>query len=316
MVKDTEKKQLHYRRAKTSGVPLETMVRDAHRQRFDVTARTFSLGEDLWIRCQTSTDTTGSQDDLLLLDIVKFRLGQSAAVVLNEEQGSEGATHACIPPEQTSFQLAQTFVLLAENHVIFCSVGCRENLMGAYLEWLAREAWSESYPYRFDIRPVARLDKLSLIHREGIKSINIKSTVTKAGHAHMEHGAHDKCGVRGGLGLLVNAMFPSTEERPEHWESLGKMNMNVSLSIPSREKKWVKAVVAEQLAGQARSLIEEGADDFVIVTGKDNKITPDELRVSKTVGLPKHANSVQTVAAWNALRTFFCELREDHRLEQ
>jgi hypothetical protein len=72
----------------------------------------------------------------------------------------------------------------------------------------------------------------------------------------------------------------------------------------------------QRLQEIARQIIEteEEGDDYTIITKDNQRITPKELILQKTLSLPAAGKSVSRQPTWDELQTFFNELCADHRI--
>ena len=60
----------------------------------------------------------------------------------------------------------------------------------------------------------------------------------------------------------------------------------------------------------ARDVVEDEDDDFVIVTGNNQRISQKEVFIRQKVTIDRHGKSVLRDSAWKALRKFEAELKE------
>ena len=75
-------------------------------------------------------------------------------------------------------------------------------------------------------------------------------------------------------------------------------------------RKGGRVVGAKLMSTIARDVVEDEDDDFVIVTGNNQRISQKEVFIRQKVTIDRHGKSVLRDSAWKALRKFEAELKE------
>lgn len=219
------------------------------------------------------------------------------------------------PPESNeNFMNSDFCALFRGNHVIVLNAGRNAAAPRNFLYGLFQNAEFGNNTWQFDLVRIGSLDKLAMIEAVGVKSIDLKVSISQAAAVDLA----DHTG-KGGIWLTVKRavaeQFSAIIARDAEIGRLReaeKGSVTVSINVP----KGDLAIAKNALNHMAEALAEDSdADDFQITLRNGQTIKPHEVSVKKRVELDAVANSVNFEQAWTEMRSFMNELIENGQIE-
>jgi hypothetical protein len=316
MAKDQKSKKLYYRRAtweKQGKATLEALLNEAHDTLTTVGRRTFqtSGGEIRGARVHPS-------DKGLLLQIAAYAPGEPTSTI-DKNKSAKASTIAAEPaPEGKDYLDGDIFVLVNGNHVILCPSGVRETVATNYFIHALTKVGNTKIATTLGLDKVAKTSKLKMIQDEGVKEILLHSSLYEASLLH----ADAKSSSIGGFRALIAQQMERIFAKDPELQAISELeNLNISLSIRFNGKEGRKRHADPQFgtAGRARLIkasqrvLDEHDDGdsegFVIITGQNNQITADEVRVSDKVSITALGKSLSHTDAWDKLTKYYEQLK-------
>lgn len=205
--------------------------------------------------------------------------------------------------------------LFKDNHVICMNCGRNAGSLRIYLQQLFRKAGFPDASRQFEIVRIGSPDKLAIIEKFGVKSVDMEVEIAEATAAEVIEG--DGGGgfwksIKANIGSIFTAIT-ARDESVEELRRAEKGSVKVSINVPKSDLTAAKAGL-DDFASEV--LEDEEAEGFVIhLRDGGGTIKPEEVSVRKQVKLDAMANSVSPSQAWDAMETYLGELEESGQLE-
>jgi hypothetical protein len=323
MAKNQKSKKLYYRRAtweKQGRKTLEKLLIEAHETLANDKQRTFQItgGEIRGARIHQS-------DKGLLMQIAAYVPGEPTSTI-DKNKGAKASTITAEPaPQGKDYLDGDIFVLVNGNHVILCPSGVRESLATNYFIHVLTKVGETEVATTIDLDKVAKTSKLKMIQDEGVKEILLQSSLYEASMLQLDA----KSPSIGDFRALIAQQMARIFAKDPDLHAIGKLeNLNISLSIRFDGKEGRKRHPDPKFgtAGRARLIKtsqrvldehEEGdSEGFVIITGANNQITADEVRVADKVNIATLGKSLSHTDAWDKLTKYYEQLKGTGVLNQ
>jgi hypothetical protein len=321
---DKKTKTFFYRRAvwdEQGKQTLERLLIKAHQMLPTVADRSFDNGTDSKIEGAIfEADRRG-----VFLQIASYVPGEATSTIGKNKRGRRASIDAQAAPDGKDFMNGDIFVLVKDNHVILCASGVREPTATAYFFNVLVKA-KEKMAGSLSLEKVAKMSKLQMIKREGVKEIQIGASLYEASRIELNKDTSKIDSLRARFADQVRRIF---EEDPDFKEIKESENLNISLSIKFDGAEGRKVhkdphfgdVGRLRLQKTSEAFIREanqnGDDEgFTIVTRNNNRITESEIRVSSSFQVDVLGKSLNFRDAWEKLVTYYEELKNDGVLAQ
>lgn len=316
-------KKFYYRRAVWDGqgkVSLERLLVDAHRTLDTVGKRTFEVGSGAEIRGANFKDNDG-----LYLQIASYVPGEATSIIDKDKTAKSSNVDAQNAPSGKDYLDGDIFVYIKGNHVILCPSGAREKVVETYIWHILRACNHKDIAKTFELDKVAKASKLKMIRDEGVKEIDLDSSLYEASLLHMDKSKPKVSSIKRSVADQLAAIFGKDKELKEIKE---KENLNIKITLKidgmearrhSKEPDFGDAgrkrleKTAEQIISEFESDDENG---FVIVTGMNNRITAEEIRVSDLFKVKTLGKSLSRQSAWFKLKEYYNRLNDDGVFKQ
>jgi len=316
-------KKFYYRRAKWENqgkLTIEKLLVDAHQQLDTVGKRSFSVGSGAEVRGADFKDNGG-----LYLQIASYVPGEATSIIDKSKKARRSDISAQSAPEGKDYLDGEVFVYVKDNHVILCPSGVRENVVQVYILHVLRAVKKEGIAETFELDKVAKTNKLRMIREEGVKEIDLDTSLYEASLLHIDKQNPKISSLKKVITEQLLAVFGKDKDLKEIKEK-ENLNLRVSLRYDGSEaRKHMKEAEfgqagkkrLEKTAEQVISEFEEDHENgFVIVTGQGNRITSDEIRVSDTFRVKTLGKSLSKPEAWVKLKAYHDRLKSDGVFEQ
>lgn len=316
-------KKFYYRRAKWDDQgkqSLESLLIDAHKVLDTVDKRTFEVSSGAEISGASFKDDGG-----LYLQIASYVPGESTSIIDKSKRAKQSNVTAQTAPEGKDYLDGEVFVYIKGNHVILCPSGVRETVVETYVWHVLRAIEKKEIAKTFELDKVAKTNKLRMIKDEGVKEIDLNTSLYEASLIHMDQKNPKVSGWKKVMANQLSAVFSKDKDLKDITE---KENLNVKVTIKfdgiearrnSKDPEFGKAG-KKRLEKTAEQVIaefdEEHKNGFVIVTGAGNRITSDEIRVSDSFRVETLGKSLSKSAAWTKLKEYHDRLDADGVFKQ
>ena len=318
----TKPKDLFYRRAKWANVTnsLEGLIVDAHNQLKTRGERSFVLdsGSTL-VGARIEANEYG-----VFLQIASYIPNQATSTIDKQLSVPNATIEAEPAPEGKDFLDGDIFVMVKDNHVLLCPSGLRESKSIIYFKRILKKAFSSIGVENLELSKIADANKISMIKKEGVKELRLSSSLYHASVIKMEKTTNSTSGFLGAISNQFNRIF-SNDPTLKDISDLENLDVEVTIRFDGAEgrKKHQPEGFGEhgreRLLKTAEILLNEEEDEeegFIIVTGRNNKITSGQIRVSERSNIRTYGKSLSYQDAWIALRDYYLKLKGTGVLSQ
>lgn len=313
---ERKNRKLYYRRAtwdKQGKTSLETLLKEAHETLTTTGHRTFqtSLGEIKGARVSNS-------DKGLLLQIASYVPGEATSTIDKSKIAKNATVSAEPAPQGKDYLDGDIFVLVKENHVILCPSGARESVAINYFHHVLNKMGKQKVTATLELGKIAKTSKINMIHEEGVKAIILHSSLYEASLMEIDAKTPTVSGFKALIAQQMERIFAKDPALKEISES---ENLNINLEIRFDGKEVQKKhknpkfgeIGRQRLMKASERVLDEyqpnDEESFVIVTGANNQITADEVRVSDTVSIAALGKSLSHTDAWEKLSKYYDQLK-------
>ncbi|TIT67765.1 MAG: hypothetical protein E5W90_07785 [Mesorhizobium sp.] len=280
---------------------LEHYLREAHKKLSKIGQRKFPRADGQIIKGNKAKDNPGGG---LLLHLIAGTPGDHASIVPSADDDMEEfeVSTAPAPPKQ-DFMDGDVFALVRGNDAFLCTTVLKDGSFSTYCHQLLKKADIEDGADQFELQNVGNVDKLKMIKTQGVKAVEMRATLYQASINYVGRKS-DTAGAVGAAFKHLKALFG--DGGPVDLE-----NVNVSLSL-SFDSRWKEGrILGKRLMDSvAKDVVEDEDDDYVIVTGNNQRISQKEVFIRQRVVIDRHGKSVLRDSAWKALRKFESDLKE------
>lgn len=304
---------IFYRRVDWKNNSTGTMqqhLANAHQTLLSTHDRTFHFGDG-----EIQGLKVESQDNVLFIHLALYTPHQPTSLVPFPSTALSKDTSQIAPPSDHNYLEGDIFFAVKGNHIVLCPSGARENVALSYINHVLRKVGQDVLTTLFEIDPVAKVDKVEMIKREGVKKIALNASLYEATVDYVERKT-TKMNLMHGVAEEILALF-AAEQNKDLKEISEMENLSVKLEISFDSRKKGGEIGRQRLEHAAKMLISDDEDQgFAIVTGNDQRLTANEIRISDKVQLDKNGNTVFRQAAFKALGEYLVKLDESGVLEQ
>ncbi|RAZ88523.1 hypothetical protein DPM33_23650 [Mesorhizobium hawassense] len=280
---------------------LEYYLREAHKKLAKIGQRKFARADGQVIKGNKAHNNPGGG---LLLHLVAGTPGDRASIVPAADDDLEEFEVGTAPaPARRDFMDGDVFALVRGNDVFLCSTVLKDGSFSTYCRQLLKKADVGDDADEFELQNVGNVDKMKLIKAQGVKAVEVRATLYEASINYVKRKT-DTAGAVGAAFKHLKALFG--DDVPVDLENV---NVSLSLSFDTRRKEG-RVVGRKLMDSVARDVIEDEDDDYVIVTGNNQRISQKEVFIRQKVSIDRHGKSVLRDSAWKALRKFESDLKE------
>ena len=273
----TREKTISYRRAEwfvdgPAVATLEEYLQRAHRKLKTVAERTYKRESGQCIRSVKKQSPHGGG---IFIHITADTPGEEASIVPNAGQaGQEVDVRTAAAPPGAEFMDGDAFLYINGNDVCMCLTGLRDGSIREYLCDLFKKAALGDNAAKFDLQKVANIDKIKMLHKQGVKEIELRATMFQATHQY-EVRKNEASGVLRSAAKFINdALFREDVEVED--------GIRVQIILKTDERLRKNIIFGEtKIEKIAVDVVKNEVyyDDYVIVTKSGQRIGPKEIFV-------------------------------------
>ncbi len=320
---ESKTKKFYYRRAKWEGqgkASLQELLEAAHDKLDTVGRRTFKVGSGAEIR-----GANFKIDNGIYLQIASCTPGEATSIIEADKAAKISNVSTQDAPEGNDYLDGDLFAYINGNHVIICPSSTREKSAEIYIWNILRASDQKEIAKTFELDKVAKASKLKMIQEEGVKEVDLETSLYEASLIHLDKAKPKISGIKKMLADELASLFGKDSDLKEIKEK-ENLSLRISIRFDGREakkhskephfgesgKKRLKKT-AEQVIKEFESSNENG---FVIITGANNRITSEEIRVSDSFRVKTLGKSLSRESAWSKLKDYFDRLNAEGVLTQ
>ncbi len=321
MPNDTRIRTVAYRRAhwnNTVAFPgvLQLHLKNALHDCHSTGSRTFSYGDfniqGIRVHEDQVTLRNGARKSVLLMQLVKYEPdGKANTVPRPSAVDEESDVDTVNPPAEKDWIDGDIFVLISDNHLLTCASNVRDTSTSKFIiSMLRRDDNPISELISFD--RVGAADKLNLIAREGVKSIELNAGLFETTLDWFTSDVKAKL-----LRRISDAVKDCFADDDELKTIAANENINAKVVLNFDKRKKGGELGMERMQQLGENLVrDEETTEYVIVTGENKRITLEEIQLKKNIHVSKHGKTVDRTDAWSKLKSYFEELDRDGLLNQ
>ncbi len=228
----------------------------------------------------------------------------SIGLINQEVQAASAELEEHHPPEKRQFLADEVILYVRGNHILACDLGNKDSLIQNIFGVIGLKAGVIENSLKLKVSDVPNKAELKKAKEIGIKKIEL--------------------GLDGYLASVEEFHHKSPKEKilekifsvPSDAESVRKRaNTHGKLVLSRGQFKKEEIKKDDWLTNVGATIIESGADDYVITLEDGTKIATEKLKVSKSVKLKKFANTISYTEAKAALLKFYEELHSNGSLD-
>ena len=207
------------------------------------------------------------------------------------------------PPANADFLDGELMALIADEAIIFCRLGLFEGALNSYIQFLGPKAGLDKEDASFLFKNRTDIDKLKVIHEDGVASIRFDGV---ANHAAVQHANGDaKVGL---TGRLIDSVWGEIQALAFDDKAPKRDTENLKVEVFLKfDKRSGMAIDQEEIQDVAELIA--GADEgFQILTLSGRRITPNDVLLNKTVSLKRYGKSVAFNDVFVEMLTYYKEL--------
>ncbi len=256
----------------------------------------------------------GGASKPLLLHLVRYVPGEKAATLDPEPEGTEDDGGEQRPPRGKEFKAGECFLLVKNADVLFCAGGITSTAARVYARNLFTSCGIDKELCDFDLRPAADLDRLAIIRKRGVSSIQLGSVAFEASRYLLPERASFGRSVLKSVSDQVQALVAKDDTVLEQ-RVMEDLIVNVELKLQGNSQADIEA--QRSIDDMAVHMLrhEESTRGFVIVTRDGNRLTDLAVKLHKRIKVLANNNSLDHESVWLEMRGYFDELRESKLLE-
>jgi hypothetical protein len=298
-------KTINYRRAEWFGQgitapPLENCLRQCLSQLKTIEERTiFRGGQNAKVAKSSNAGSGG-----LLLHLATETPGEAASVIPTAPlTATEIDLRTQSPPNDGEWLDGDAFVLVHQNHVCLCTTVIRENSVSTFFYNLFDKAKMPRHYRDFLLLKAVDVTRLTMLQKQGVQEIEMRGSLYKVTADYVRRQTQVS-GILGKLGKEVKRFLDK-----EHDVNPDSLRVAITIKLDKRERRHL-ALGEKDIQLLAEDLIRnaEDDDDYVIVTGTGQKITPKEIFVRAHTLIEADGKTVGRDKAWDELITFYRSL--------
>lgn len=307
------RKTAYYFRAinRKIAVDLQSLLKKTRQVFGNVAASEITLGAEEVIRIQHYRDN----DVGVFLHLVRYLPGEKASTLLPKSIKAEDDEGSHSPPTGTEYKDGDSFLLVKNHNVIFCSHGISVEKSRLYLAILFEAAKLNKEQRTFDLAPASNIDKLNLLRKNGVKSIELG---TNAYDISLHQNANQSllAKVFGKVADELKALLEK-DDNPAEQKVLEDLLVNVELRLDGNTR--AAQVTQDFIEQVAESVLEEKDNpisEFTIITQTNDRITSDKIRLQDSFLVPKEDGSVSHTGIWDGLEKYLTTITQGNLVEQ
>lgn len=277
---------------------LANVLRDLHGQ-FDTVPERRAMAEG---RVIEGRHVHRDPDGMTLLHLVGYTPDDQVSIVPQAGEVAAADLALLDPPANADFLDGEIMLLVKDNDVAICRSGLGEGAFISYVFQLAERYEMDVAAVAFQLMKRADIDKVEMIHREGVKRLSMNAVAHQVSVQHAQRVSMRER-VVGEVWDEIRAVLGLDEKVPQDAENL---KVEVLFSFDKRRGTEIDQRQISFLAEQM--LAQEDDQGFMIETLAGRKVRAEDIVLSKPVRIPAFGKSIHYNEAWGALRAFYAEL--------
>lgn len=304
-----------YGKSASASTTLQSNVSAALKALIDLDGTSLADSDHGFMRINRNQVTNG----IMELKITSFMPQELATTVPIKLKGAVAPEASASAPINQAFKTSEYFALIKGNYIVGVGDGLRIEAISRYLSNLSIHAGMPANHAAFEVTPVPNVDKLKVIQKEGIRSIELDATLHAAT---LQFNVQDKR-LRG---PFVNALrslkdgadaLVGKNKSAELMDHLGSIEVKLEIKVagglsgPVVAREYIQKAATEILA--EKTVLRSESVNAKFITSKGTPVSLDDVVIGEQVRLPRrdHENSLRDLETWSALWTFLKKIQVD-----
>lgn len=207
------------------------------------------------------------------------------------------------PPENADFLDGELMALITEETVIVCRLGLFESALNSYIEILGPKAKLDKEDASFMFKNRTDVDKLKMIHDDGVASIRFDGVANGASVDHAKAAA-PRPFVQDFVGNVWKDLQALTYADKKSKRATENLKVEVFLKFDKRSGTAIDQEEIQEVAEQ----VAEAADGFQIKTLSGRTINPNDVLLNKKISVKKYGKSVAFSEVFAEMFKYYSEL--------
>jgi len=306
-------KTVSYRRAEwfsadhQAGVTLATCLKQAGAKLQSVSERTIILHDGKYIRLASMH----REGEGYYLHFTADTPGEAASIVPKVTSTTKEIKVSTVkPPKDAEFMDGDAFLYVSGNDVCMCTTSMGDGSVRYFLQKFFEAAHIGKDATLFDLMKVSNMSKVKLIKSEGVKEIELRTTLYEAS-VHYHRRKKEPSSIMGAAAKQLKYVLGN--EHDVNHDALRMM-----LTVKTDERRSGIKLGEKRIQELAKGMVDhqEEEDEYVIITNGGYRIGPKEIFMKSTVKIDSIGKSVDRDKAWEELFRFYNVLKESGALEQ
>jgi hypothetical protein len=265
--------------------------------------RTISYRNNTLLTCLDSRQRHG----FLELHLANYNPDFPASILPKELSAPTVDSGETPPPKGSDYIQGDIMAIIKDNDVLYCCSGLHSSAVRGYAAGIFNKAEMPSINTRYTLEKVAAKDKVEMIREEGVKRIELRSSLYQAEFAMADRRTKSETllqSFKNGLKQVFNDEYRNIEMARQ------LENVSVDLQISYNPNKKEADLLEIPFSAMAEQIADEDDLGYTIVTKSNSNIRPDELSLNKKEYISRHGNSIDKFDAWDTLETWYRELAD------
>jgi len=245
--------------------------------------------------------------------IVKYAPGELAPTIERHVEKPEGDEDAQQAPKGREFKDGECFIMVKKSNVLFLGHGVTSQRAESYLRELFNTCLFKKRFRKFEMEPVANIDKVKLMQDQGVKSIKLSSCLYNLEVPDIENNT-----IFSRFGGFIKDQMMAAIQKDDSFSELKAAEdliVNLELKLDGNTRAGPDA------KGFIDNLANTAVDDdnllsgFIIETRTGVPISPTEVRLHQKTTFTIDNKSLSFVYVQSAMKDYMEKLSELNLLE-
>ena len=207
------------------------------------------------------------------------------------------------PPDDADFLDGELMALIAEDAVIVCRLGLYESALNSYIRYLGPKAGLDKEDASFFFKNRADVDKLQMIHNDGVASIRFEGVANSASVESVTETTD-----RGLVSAFVGRVWTDLQALTYSEMKTKRHSENLKVEVFLKYDKRTGTQIDQQEIQSVAEQVAETDGEFQIKTLSGRTINPTDVLLNKKISLKRYGKSVAFSEVFTEMLKFYKEL--------
>lgn len=248
-------------------------------------------------------------DSRAFVQLVRYVPGEKTPTIISSPVSSEDVGDLASPPEGREYKDGDCYLLCSNKYVIFCQNGISSDKAGVYLSNIISSVLGVGDVFR--LVPVARIDRVTLLARHGVKSISFKMSAHRLS-VDSTFDSGRKLGFFSGLASI----FKKDDSLEEQDSKLN--DIMIGIDVSARGNRRASQPSKDALCALGLNLLKGDlgdTEDICIITNNNEKLSLDSIRMQTSVNIKMAEKSLDFESAFDKMVGYMNDLKSEGLLD-